>query len=419
MSLKYVTMPKWGIEMQRGTLSEWHIAEGDAIEKGQLIALVETDKITNELEAAIDGVVHKLVVSEGDEHVVGQLLAVIGDADETAESVEAFLGKFVAADTSVAAGGAVNAEEVKESTSLDESAASASIAPSVDESDFEGLSISSAAKALVVKLNIDPQSLTGTGRRGRISLQDVEQTAIASGLMSSVDEDVKSVDKVSNTPNIVEMSSLQKTAAKRLSEAKSTIPHFYLRSKVNLDAFLETKAAFKKSGTKISLNDMFIKAAAKALIDTPDVNVQLHGDKIHKFPHADIAVAVATDFGLVTPVIKGADMKDLTQISSDMRELAEKSRNKKLSHEDLAPGTFTISNLGMFGIDEFDAIINPPQCAILAIGAGRQEFIEEAGSGKFVTCVTMTLSCDHRAVDGALGAKFLKNLKTGIEAGKL
>lgn len=419
MSLKYVTMPKWGIEMQRGTLSEWHIAEGDAIEKGQLIALVETDKITNELEAAIDGVVHKLVVSEGDEHVVGQLLAVIGDADETAESVEAFLGKFVAADTSVAAGGAVNAEEVKESTSLDESAASASIAPSVDESDFEGLSISSAAKALAVKLNIDPQSLTGTGRRGRISLQDVEQTAIASGLMNSADEDVKSVDKVSNTPNIVEMSSLQKTAAKRLSEAKSTIPHFYLRSKVNLDAFLETKAAFKKSGTKISLNDMFIKAAAKALIDTPDVNVQLHGDKIHKFPHADIAVAVATDFGLVTPVIKGADMKDLTQISSDMRELAEKSRNKKLSHEDLAPGTFTISNLGMFGIDEFDAIINPPQCAILAIGAGRQEFIEEAGSGKFVTCVTMTLSCDHRAVDGALGAKFLKNLKTGIEAGKL
>ena len=223
----------------------------------------------------------------------------------------------------------------------------------------------------------------------------------------------------SNTPTIVAMSSLQKTAAKRLTEAKSTIPHFYLRSVVALDALLAAKAELKNSGVKVSLNDMFIKAVASALIETPDVNVQLFGDNIHKFPHADIAVAVATESGLVTPVVKMADLKDLSQISTEVGALAEKARNKKLTREDLAPGTFTISNLGMFGIDEFDAIINPPQCAILAIGAGRRAFIDEGEDGKFVTQVTLTLSCDHRAIDGALGAIFLQNLQKIIEAGKV
>ena len=418
MTLKYVTMPKWGIEMQRGTLSEWHVAEGDEITKGQLLALVETDKINNELEADMDGVVHKLTVSEGEEHVVGQLLAVIGDADETANAVDDFLAKFVAADTSVAAGGVSASGQSARNTDSAPSSASAPKAPAIDDSAFEGLSISPAAKALAIKLSIDPTSVTATGRRGRMSLQDVEQAAIAAGLMNSGDDDADA-GTGSNTPTIVAMSSLQKTAAKRLTEAKSTIPHFYLRSVVALDALLAAKAELKNSGVKVSLNDMFIKAVASALNETPDVNVQLFGDNIHKFPHADIAVAVATESGLVTPVVKMADLKDLSQISTEVGALAEKARNKKLTREDLAPGTFTISNLGMFGIDEFDAIINPPQCAILAIGAGRRAFIDDGEDGKFVTQVTLTLSCDHRAIDGALGAKFLQNLQKIIEAGKV
>ena len=418
MTLKYVTMPKWGIEMQRGTLSEWHVAEGDEITKGQLLALVETDKINNELEADMDGVVHKLTVSEGEEHVVGQLLAVIGDADETANAVDDFLAKFVAADTSVAAGGVSASDQSAENTDSTPSSASAPKAPAIDDSAFEGLSISPAAKALAIKLSIDPTSVTATGRRGRMSLQDVEQAAIAAGLMNSGGDDADA-GAGDNTPTIVAMSSLQKTAAKRLTEAKSTIPHFYLRSVVALDALLAAKAELKNSGVKVSLNDMFIKAVASALNETPDVNVQLFGDNIHKFPHADIAVAVATESGLVTPVVKMADLKDLSQISTEVGTLAEKARNKKLTREDLAPGTFTISNLGMFGIDEFDAIINPPQCAILAIGAGRRAFIEDGKDGKFVTQVTLTLSCDHRAIDGALGAIFLQNLQKIIEAGKV
>ena len=418
MTLKYVTMPKWGIEMQRGTLSEWHVAEGDEITKGQLLALVETDKINNELEADMDGVVHKLTVSEGEEHVVGQLLAVIGDADETANAVDDFLAKFVAADTSVAAGAVSASDQSAENTDSTPSSASAPKAPAIDESAFEGLSISPAAKALAIKLSIDPTSVTATGRRGRISLQDVEQAAIAAGLMNSDGDDADAGAR-DNTPTIVAMSSLQKTAAKRLTEAKSTIPHFYLRSVVALDALLAAKAELKNSGVKVSLNDMFIKAVASALNETPDVNVQLFGDNIHKFPHADIAVAVATESGLVTPVVKMADLKDLSQISTEVGALAEKARNKKLTREDLASGTFTISNLGMFGIDEFDAIINPPQCAILAIGAGRRAFIDDGEDGKFVTQVTLTLSCDHRAIDGALGAKFLQNLQKIIEAGKV
>ena len=409
MSLKYLTMPKWGIEMQKGKLSEWHVKAGDAVEKGQLLALVETDKITNELEASQSGVVHKLVVGEGEEHVVGQLLAILGDASEAPEAVEAFLADFVAADTSVAAGGGASAPAKTQTKAAPEPAPIASAA-------FEGVNISPAAKTLALELAIDPSGITGTGRKGRISLQDVEQAGIAAGLSQP-----KSAPKSeaggapTNAPTIVEMSSLQKAAAKHLSQAKSTIPHFYLRINVNLEPLLARKKELAASGVKASLNDLLIKVCALALKDSPAVNVQLHGDNIHKFTHADIAVAVATDYGLVTPVVRLADTLGLQDISANVRELAEKARNKKLSREDLAPGTFTISNLGMFGIDGFDAIINPPQCAILAVGASRREWVETEAGGAFQTRLSLSLSCDHRAIDGASGATFLKTLKQKIQ----
>jgi len=186
---------------------------------------------------------------------------------------------------------------------------------------------------------------------------------------------------------------------------------------VNFDEVLAAKKRHEvDKGVKVSVNDILIKAVSSALIENPEVNVQLHGDDIHKFPHADIAVAVATDRGLVTPVVKSADLKNVGEISKSVRELAGRARDGKLTRADMSPGTFTISNLGMFGVDQFDAIINPPQCAILAVGTASRRAVEIEGAPSFATFVSLSLSCDHRAVDGALGAAFLKSLKDFLES---
>lgn len=204
-----------------------------------------------------------------------------------------------------------------------------------------------------------------------------------------------------------------------MSEAKSTIPHFYLRVNVNFDGLLAAKKDYEAAkGAKVSVNDILIKAVASALIENPDVNVQFHGDDIHKFPHADIAVAVATERGLVTPVVKSADQKSVAEIAASVRDMASRARDGKLTHADMSPGTFTVSNLGMFGIDQFDAIINPPQCAILAVGTASRQAVEVGGKQSFANVVSLSLSCDHRAIDGALGAAFLKSLKDLLESPK-
>ena len=219
MSLKYITMPKWGIEMQQGTLTEWHVKEGEAVEKGQLIALVETDKITNEMEADAPGVLHKTLVPEGEVRVVGELLAVIGDADVDPSEVEAFIAAFEAPDTSMAGANSSGGGEVATSPKAEK--------PTVlSNADFEGINISPAAKSLAVSLGIKADTIVATGRRGRISLQDVEQAAVAQGLGGSADGSEGDNADISNDPEIVTMSNLRKTAAKRLTEAKSTIPHF-------------------------------------------------------------------------------------------------------------------------------------------------------------------------------------------------
>ena len=407
MSLRYITMPKWGIEMQQGTLSEWHVAEGETVEKGQLVALVETDKINNELEADEGGVLYKRLADEGEVKIVGELIAVMGDSGVSDDELADFIAKFVAPDTSMAAGG----EASNEATS-----APKKDAPALTNSDFDAVSISPAAKALAASLGISPDQIEGTGRKGRMSLQDVQQSAAKLGL-TGAGADSGGAPEIKNDPVIETMSSLRKTAARRLSEAKSTIPHFYLRVDVNLDALLKAKKSYESDkGVKVSVNDLLIKAAASALIENPDVNVQLHGDDIHKFPHADIAVAVATDKGLVTPVVKLADQKSVAEIASSVRDMAGRAREGKLTHADMSPGTFTISNLGMFGIDQFDAIINPPQCAILAVGTASRRAVEVDGKAAFASLVSLSLSCDHRAIDGALGAAFLKSLKDLLEA---
>ena len=419
MSLRYLTMPKWGIEMQQGTLTEWHVQEGETIAKGQLIALIETDKITNELEADTPGVLHKVLVPEGEVKTVGELLAIVGDAGDSPEAIEAFLAAFEAADTSMAAGAtapAAQAESASEPVSTQSDAATSSIS----DADFANIKISPAAKRRAIALGLAPDLIVSTSKRGRISMQDVEQSAIANGLLkldSSEASDTGAANKTfSNEPTITPMSAMRKTVAKRLTEAKSTIPHFYLRSDIRVDALLEAKSAYQAKNGKVSVNDLLIKAAALALIENPDVNVQLHGDDIHSFKHADIAVAVSTPRGLITPVVRSADLRGIRDISGAMKDMAERARDNKLTHADIAAGTFTLSNLGMFGIDQFDAIINPPQCAILAVGTKRTIWTQEGEGGVFANYISCSLSCDHRAIDGALGAAFLKSLKTLIES---
>ena len=421
MSLRYLTMPKWGIEMQQGTLTEWHVQEGETVSKGQLIALIETDKITNELEADSPGVLHKVLVPEGEVKTVGELLAVIGDEGDSPEAIDAFLAVFEAPDTSMAAGGGGAAPQDDSSPDAVEAETEAP-ASSVSEADFEGLRISPVAKRRAIALGLAPDLIVSTSKRGRISVQDVEQSAIANGLLDLDTEEGSGDSKASgpktyvNEPSIIPMSATRKTVAKRLTEAKSTIPHFYLRSDIRIDALLEAKSSYQAANGKISVNDLLIKAAALALIENPDVNVQLHGDNIHSFKHADIAVAVSTPRGLITPVVRSADLRGLGDISSAMKDMAERARDNKLTHADIAVGTFTLSNLGMFGVDQFDAIINPPQCAILAVGTKRAVWTQEGEGGVFANYISCSLSCDHRAIDGALGAEFLKSLKTLIES---
>ena len=413
-------MPKWGIEMQEGTLTEWLVKEGDAVTKGQLIALIETDKITNEMEADAPGVVHKLLVPEGEIKTVGQLLAILGDEGEGADAVDKFITAFEAPDTSMAAGGSSGSAQPD---SASETASAESEAPSkpVSDADFVGLRISPAAKRRAIDIGLAPDLIVSTSKRGRISVQDVEQSAIANGLLSLEAEDNSNSSDGSapktytNEPIITPMSATRKTVAKRLTEAKSTIPHFYLRSDIRIDALLEAKSSYQAKNGKISVNVLLIKATALALIENPDVNVQLHGDDIHSFAHADIAVAVATQRGLVTPVVRSADLRGLSDISINVSDIAVRARENKLTHADIAAGTFTLSNLGMFGVDQFDAIINPPQCAILAVGAKRSVWTPEGEGGVFANFISCSLSCDHRAIDGAIGAAFLQSLKTLIE----
>jgi len=260
--------------------------------------------------------------------------------------------------------------------------------------------------------------LKGTGPRGRISKADVLQLiprAIDAAAPSSGTP--APVRPASGTAEVLMMSSMRKAIAKALSHSKSTIPHFYLRSKVRIDPILNLRSQAKAAtGEAPSINDYIVRACALALTQHPDVNIQVHGEEIHRFGSADIAIAVATDKGLITPILQAAETKSVAQIAREVKALAEKARAGRLAPEEYRGGSFSISNLGMFGIDQFDAIINPPQGAILAVGAGVRQPVEAGHALAFATVIELSLSCDHRAIDGAVGAAFMRTLKGLIEA---
>jgi pyruvate dehydrogenase E2 component (dihydrolipoamide acetyltransferase) len=451
--IKAFTMPKWGIEMTEGTLGKWMVNEGESFKRGQTLCLIETDKITNEVEAEFASVVKKIIIAEGvAPQPVGTLLAVFADASASDADVAAFIGSFKAANTSVAA----------------KSAAPATVAaPQKIETNRP---ISPEALKLAEALAIDLATVTGTGKDGRISFQDVQQAnrvpamptlkgaadlAVAQdgfyasplakrlatqhgialgrlkgtgprGRISKADvqalvqqpRTAATFSARENNARIVPMDKIRKIVARRLTESKQNIPHFYLRMTVAVDTLLALrKSANLVLGIKASINDFLVRAAALALAQHPDINIQVHGDAIHHFAHADISIAVATKNGLLTPIVRGADQMRLDQLASATAALIAKAQAGKLGYADMDGGTFSISNLGMFGIDQFDAIINPPQGAILAVGAISRVMAERAdGDVAFESRMALSLSVDHRAIDGAAGASFMATLKALIEA---
>lgn len=451
--LKAFAMPKWGIEMTEGVIGEWKVAEGQSYAKGDLLALIETDKITNEVEAEDDGVICRIVASPGETVPVGALLAVTSKAPASAAAVDAFISTFGADAPSNARSAAV--PQAKRSQSIVERPASPP----------PGVKISPRALAYCQAANLDIGAISGSGRGGRITLQDAEQAAKPirhhqAGAPVSVAATTEKFDGHYASPlakkiaalhgidltgltgagprgriakadvlalvqgdarggagvRVAPMSPMRKAIARQLTLSKTSIPHFYLRLPAHIDALLSIRETMKAETARApSINDFLVRACALALKHSPDVNIQVHGDEIHHFSSVDIAVAIATTKGLVTPVVRAADTKSVAEISVELRDLAARARDGKLRAEELKGGAFSLSNLGMFGVEQFDAIINPPQGAILAVGAASRRPVEQGRSFAFVTQIQLSLSCDHRAIDGAVGAAFLTELRRLIE----
>lgn len=517
-----IIMPKWGLEMSEGTISNWHVAEGQTLSRGMEIVDIETAKIVNTLESDLEGTVRRLVAPVGQTLPVGALIAIVADASVPDADIDRFIRGDAAPMTTEAApapepapnaaalvanasapdpdlerrngavaatpiarrianrhgldlsrvtgtgrNGRINQEDVEAHLAAQPAinaspseAATAAPAASAMAKNAE-IHATSHARRLANRLGIDLTRITGTGRHGRVNVTDVEGFAAKNGLtpplspnpappagpaarklaadlgvpLASVTptgpkghatkEDVRAAlatpaavaDPAVSDADLVPHSAMRRAIATALTAAKRDVPHFYLTADILMDDLLALRGQMNGlPGQKISVNDFIIRASALALRNVPDVNVQFTEDGMRRFSQANVAIAVAIEGGLVTPVLRDAGAKPLRTIAAEAAALAGRARDRRLTQQDLADGTFAISNLGMFGIRHFQAIIAPPQAAILAVGATRREAQEdERGGVQFRSVMSVTLSCDHRAIDGAVGARFLSALRQYLE----
>lgn len=503
--IKTLEIPKWGLSMEEGTIAQWLIKEGDSFNKGDEICEIETTKIVNVLEAPFAGTLRKILAKDGDTLPVGGLIAVCAESQVSDAEIEKFIASLggsaaKAPETSSEQSKAeTSAPAVVEKVEQPKTVATSTSAPvktaqgdyAVPESlqgyqTSDELFVTPHALKLAEKHNVNLAKVTGSGREGRISVQDIQKAVQAAGgqwpdvkqqtqakvVKSTADdsrvsatpvarrlakqwginlndcrvsgtrgrvckEDVEAVYYRNNPTagseqstqcavaqpqsiiTTVAMNGMRKAIASRLQAAKRNAPHFRLVVDLNVEALQNLRKQINESvpQVKLSINDMLIKAAAAALIKVPEVNVQFDEatQSILQFSQADISVAVAIPNGLITPIVKAANQKSLAQISDDMRDLATRAKTGKLQPDEFQGGSFSISNLGMLGVKQFDAIINPPQGAIMALGASEPRAVVENGNVVVREIVTATLSCDHRVIDGAVGAKFLASFKQFVE----
>jgi pyruvate dehydrogenase E2 component (dihydrolipoamide acetyltransferase) len=452
-----IKMPALSPTMEEGTLAKWLVKVGDSVSSGDIMAEIETDKATMEFEAVDEGVIAEILIEAGTENVkVGAViarLAVEGEeaapapaptpaaaapaedsgpaATPTARKLAEQNGVDLASITGTGPKGKITKEDVEAAIPADGGAPAPAAAPApssaaaVFEPNGERIVASPLAKRIAADKGIDLAQVTGSGPNGRIVKDDVESfapSAVASAPAASAP--APTAAPVAAPASAIEggapfaeekLSGVRKVIARRLTESKQTVPHFYLTIDIRLDPLLELRAQLNKSlepdGVKLSVNDLLIKALARALIRVPQCNVSYHGDTLRRYSRADISVAVAAPSGLITPVITSADTKGLAAISTEMKTLAGKARDGKLMPHEYQGGTASLSNLGMFGIKQFDAVINPPQGMILAVGAGQQAPYVVDGEIRVATVLHASGSFDHRAIDGADGAQLMEAIK--------
>ncbi|WJY20540.1 pyruvate dehydrogenase complex dihydrolipoamide acetyltransferase [Fontisubflavum oceani] len=426
-----ILMPALSPTMEEGTLAKWLVKEGDEVSSGDLLAEIETDKATMEFEAVDEGVIGKILVPEGTEGVkVNVAIAVLLDDGESADDV----GSATPATVPEAPKASDAAPEVAPAGGS-ESAAPAPAAPAA--ADGSRIFASPLARRIAKDKGLDLAQIKGSGPKGRIVKADVEgataapQAAAPAASPAAAAAPAAAMAAGPATETILKMyegrefeevklDGMRKTVAARLTEAKQTIPHFYLRRDIQLDALLAFRSQLNKQlearGTKLSVNDFIIKACANALQQVPEANSVWANDRTLRLKPSDVAVAVAIEGGLFTPVLKDAEMKSLSALSAEMKDLATRARERKLAPHEYQGGSFAISNLGMFGIDNFDAVINPPHGAILAVGAGvKKPIVGKDGELAVATVMSVTLSVDHRVIDGALGAELLQAIVDNLE----
>lgn len=485
--IQAIVMPKLGLSMTEGMVTKWYVSNGSKVQAGEILADIETSKITNELEAFSPGIIRGDLAEEGIDLPVGTLLGLIVTEDVSNEEIREFIDGFD--QTSIEDPGIAIQNEAsvpsttrhsKPATTVGAASQGIIVPVSLGGSfETEQIHATHLAKKLAAKHNIDLGKVEGTGRRGRISIADIQTAILSQGgtwntdlahssgpaksvagspqisatplarkmatqnkidlnlitpsgrngriTRSDVEEFIRNhmAQSSSNIPELpdhgdfeeIPISTMRKRIGQRMSESVNTAPHFRLSIDVNIDRLLALRKSINTDDPdiRISINDLLIRACAKSLLEVPEINCQYDGYSLKRFTHADIAVAVAIDDGLITPIVRKANTYDIRSLSEKVENLIIRAKTGRLMPDDILGGTFTISNLGMFGITSFDAIINPPQIAILAIGQVERKMVEIDSRPEFVNIMNMTLSCDHRVLDGAIGAKFLSCLKKYLE----